>query len=235
MNIDEFLDLVHKRRSIRVLKPDPIPEGYVEKIIEAARWAMSGANSQPWEFIVVTDKETKYKLAATHLETREDQYLIELTRVDELRHNLGRSQPALPPFKDAAVLIVVVGDRRTIQSSILSTAFIPSEGGPDAIYLKDMGNATHNLHLAAAACGLGSASVSVSHTMEQLMKPILNVPEIMDIHTIVAIGYPEKNPNPGTRRELKDLIHYGKYDKSRLRSGAQILQQIREWRIVGRR
>jgi nitroreductase len=122
-----------------------------------------------------------------------------------------------------------------MQSSILSSAFIPSEGGPDAIYLKDMGNATQNLHLAAAACGLGSHTVSVSHTMEQLMKPILNVPEIMDIHTVVAVGYPDKDPKPAARRELKELIHYEKYDKSRLRTGEQILQQIREWRIVGKR
>jgi 5,6-dimethylbenzimidazole synthase len=234
MNIDEFLDLARKRRSVRKLKPDPIPQGTVEKIIESARWAMSGANAQPWEFIVVTDPKTKLKIAETHLETRTDQYIIELTRLEELRHNLGRSQPVLPPFKDAPVLIIVLGDRRTIQCSILSSAFVPSEGGPDAIYLKDMANATQNLHLAAAACGLGSHTVSVSHTMEQLMKPILNVPEIIDIHTIVAVGYPESANLKSSRRELKDMVHYEQYDKSRLRTGEQIIQFIKDWRNFGK-
>ena len=53
MDYDSFLDLVKKRRSTHAFKPDPVPDEYVDKIIEAARWAPSGANSQPWEFIVV--------------------------------------------------------------------------------------------------------------------------------------------------------------------------------------
>jgi len=59
IKIDEFLDLVKKRRSIRRFKSDPIPGKLVEKIIEVARWAMSGANAQPWEFVVVKDQNKK--------------------------------------------------------------------------------------------------------------------------------------------------------------------------------
>ena len=47
MQIDEFLELVSKRRSVRKFKPDAIPPSDIEKMIEAARWAMSGANAQP--------------------------------------------------------------------------------------------------------------------------------------------------------------------------------------------
>lgn len=55
-------NLVTTRMSVRKFKPDPIPDGYMEKILEVARWAMSGANSQPWEFIVVRDPEIKRRL-----------------------------------------------------------------------------------------------------------------------------------------------------------------------------
>ena len=48
MNIDELLDLLRTRRSTRKFKPDPIPDEYIEKIIEAARWALSGASAQPY-------------------------------------------------------------------------------------------------------------------------------------------------------------------------------------------
>ena len=47
MNIDGFLDLVHTRRSIRRFKNEAVPEELLEKILEAGRWAMSGANAQP--------------------------------------------------------------------------------------------------------------------------------------------------------------------------------------------
>ena len=67
MKIDELLDLLRTRRSTRKFKPDPIPDEYIEKIIEAARWAPSGANGQPWEFIVIKDQQTKTRIAELHL------------------------------------------------------------------------------------------------------------------------------------------------------------------------
>ena len=59
MDYDSFLELVKARRTIRRFKPDPIPDEYVDKIIEAARWAPSGFNMQPWEFVVIRDKKLK--------------------------------------------------------------------------------------------------------------------------------------------------------------------------------
>jgi len=57
MDYDGFLELVKKRRSIRLFKPDAVPDEYIDKIIEAARWAPSGANVQPWEFLVIKKPE----------------------------------------------------------------------------------------------------------------------------------------------------------------------------------
>ena len=61
-----FSELVHARRSIRQYRPDPVPPELVEQVLEAGRWAPSACNSQPWEFIVVTDpqvREAIYQLA----------------------------------------------------------------------------------------------------------------------------------------------------------------------------
>ena len=68
MQFDEFVKLVRRRRSVRKFKPDPIPEEYIKEVLEAARWAMSGANGQPWEFIVVKDQATKDKMAEQYEE-----------------------------------------------------------------------------------------------------------------------------------------------------------------------
>src|SRR6267142_774067 len=61
---DTLLELVRNRISVRKLKPDPIPDEYVDKILEIGRWAMSGANGQPWEFVVVKDPKIKAGLFA---------------------------------------------------------------------------------------------------------------------------------------------------------------------------
>ena len=59
MDYDELLELLKKRRSTRRYKPDPVPDEAIDKIIEAARWAPSGFNQQPWEFVVVKDQKLK--------------------------------------------------------------------------------------------------------------------------------------------------------------------------------
>ncbi len=231
MQIEEFLELVRKRRSVRWFKPVPIPDEYIEKILEAARWAMSGANGQPWEFIVVRDDETKNKMAEAHLEVRKEYYAIEMTRIEELRHPAhSRLMVKKPGFVDAPVLLVVCGDRRTLQASVLGGNFLGGEGGPGGAYLKNMANATNNMHLAAAALGLGSQWVSVNRLWERALKALLDVPEILDIHTIVAVGYPAYEPPPSYRRELKEIVHFERYDRSKFRSGDEVVEFLRDLR-----
>jgi len=57
------LDIMKSRRSVRRYKNKPIPEGTLNKVLEAARIAPSGKNFQPWKFIIVQDREKKEELA----------------------------------------------------------------------------------------------------------------------------------------------------------------------------
>src|SRR3990172_2593156 len=84
---DMLIDLLHRRMSVRKFKSDPLPEGALEKILEAGRWAMSGANAQPWEFIVVTDPAVKQALFEyKRSEVNGYSFWMEQMRVKELRH-----------------------------------------------------------------------------------------------------------------------------------------------------
>src|ERR1700730_14362424 len=69
---DILLDLVKTRTSVRKLKPDPIPDEHITQILEVGRWAMSGANGQPWDFVVVKDADTKKKLFRAYVEENND-------------------------------------------------------------------------------------------------------------------------------------------------------------------
>jgi nitroreductase len=59
----ELLEAIRTRRAIRKFKPESVPPELIEKMLEAARWAPSSVNSQPWEFIVITDPEIKQKIS----------------------------------------------------------------------------------------------------------------------------------------------------------------------------
>ena len=82
-----LIDVIKRRMNRRKLKPDPLPEGAIEKILKAGRWAMSGANGQPQEYVVVTDPEIKKELTGYN-------FWMEEMRIPELRH------PAFPRSGD---------------------------------------------------------------------------------------------------------------------------------------
>ncbi|MCS7227848.1 MAG: nitroreductase [Endomicrobia bacterium] len=59
----KLLDIIKSRRSIRKYKDKPIPQEYLTQIIEAARWAPSGLNNQPWKFIIIQNRQTIAEIA----------------------------------------------------------------------------------------------------------------------------------------------------------------------------
>ena len=64
--MNDILNLLKTRRSIRKYKDLPVEEEKIEKCLEAARWAPSASNKQPWEFLIVTDKQVRKKLSEIH-------------------------------------------------------------------------------------------------------------------------------------------------------------------------
>jgi nitroreductase len=62
--MSEVLKAIVERRSVPRFQKREVPEEFIEKILEAGRWAPSYANLQPWEFIVVRDAGTKEMLTA---------------------------------------------------------------------------------------------------------------------------------------------------------------------------
>ena len=58
----DVFECIRRRRTVRDFKPDPVPETIVRKILQAARWAPSSSNSQPWHFIVIEDRQMLAKL-----------------------------------------------------------------------------------------------------------------------------------------------------------------------------
>ncbi|RLE85870.1 MAG: nitroreductase family protein [Thermoprotei archaeon] len=66
MNPEELMRVIRSRRSIRSYENKPVNKELVLRCLEAAIWAPSANNSQPWEFIVVTDPETRRRLANVH-------------------------------------------------------------------------------------------------------------------------------------------------------------------------
>ena len=232
-----FLDLLQRRRNIRSFRPDPLPEGAVEKILEAGRWAMSGANGQPWEFIVVTDPKVKEQLFRLSREELDDyNFWMEQMRVEDVRHpafqlpgdpeeQLSKLK-ARPGWDVAPALIAVVGDGRRQWTTVMGGHTF----GRHQSHLTDgLSNACMLMHVAAAALGLGTQWVTIH--IEEGFKRILGVPEVMCLHQIIPVGYPAGSPKKSGRRKLSEMVHYEQYDRAKHMSNRQIVEYVREMRV----
>ena len=216
MDYEGFLELVKTRRSIRSFKPDSVPDSYVDQIIEAARWAPSGANSQPWEFLVIKNRELKEKILQFNKESSEHSRKMETTRGQEMAYPPVLRHTDRPGFAEAPGWIILLGDART-QKAYPLTAYL-NRG--DAIFQSSLASAFLYMHLAATTLGLASQWVSgtASPYMQCLIKDLLKIPENLEIYDMMAVGYPVRQPRPRMVRGGNSMMHYDGYDSSKART-----------------
>jgi len=234
MKYDDFMKLLKYRRSIRKFKPDPIPDEYVTKILDAAHYAMSGANSQPWEFIVVKDPKVKEMVYKAYLEAHEYVYHIEQQRIQEYRlpafdvtsSEKDKTVEMLGGWKDAPVYIAVLQDRRKQWGSVL----LANQNG--RVLPLTMGHCSAVIHLAAASLGLGSQRVDFG--IQQPFREILGYPEPLELDVIIPIGYRAYEPGPPHRLPLDELVHYDRYDMRKYMRHEDFLQHLKRIRMLGK-
>ena len=94
------------RRSIRSFQETPVPDEMIMKILEAGRWAPSGGNSQPWEFIVVKQRDMLKKIAE----------IFEKDREQRTRDNVNFPGSSKAYLESIPVMIVVAADPRWKQA-----------------------------------------------------------------------------------------------------------------------
>jgi nitroreductase len=184
-------------RAIRYLKPDPVPDELITKLVWAATRAPSPGNSQGWDFVVVTDPEPKAAIGAAieeamapRLTGRTDTGDRSSTLMLEGALNLARTIGRAP------VLVLVCGP------------VIYPEARPDerftwsAIY-----PAAQNLVLAARALGLGTTFTTFHHVAEPTIREVLGIPDDVRIGALIPVGWPDRAFGPVNRRPVETFIH----------------------------
>jgi nitroreductase len=220
MDYNGFLELVQRRRSVREFKPDMVSDELIDKILEAAHWAPSGANSQPWEFVIVKNPELKEGIMKIFEEGDALAYRMELTREPRLRLPLYNRPPQTPSFASAPVFIVMCGDPRTMAAYPLRDGSYRGQSN----YISSLAGACLYIHLAAVALGIGAKWITATGIpFEQcLIKDLLKIPEELDIYETLAIGYPAQEPRPRSVRDMKDIVHHEYYDEKKFRTDDQV-------------
>lgn len=182
---------------MRHLKPDPVPEGLVREILEAATCAPSPGNSQGWDFVVVRDPDVRRQLA-TILRDGVRPLLPPVPDGGDpgRRRLLESAHHLLDHALDVPLWILVCG-RPVYPASAPSADWIPS-----AVY-----PAAQNLLLAARGSGLGATFTTWHMPSEAAVRELLAIPDDARIAVTIPIGWPDRPFGPLRRRPLEEVVH----------------------------
>lgn len=225
---DTLLELLQRRRSIRRFRPDPVDDETVARLVEAARFAPSAGNAQPWDLIVVRDPDTRKTIGDIFHRQAVTKHQMELARTPELQHPYPNppAPTGAPPFVDAGALIVVVGDPRLIEAYPYRTKL---DKGPQHI-ISSLANLVLTLHYAAASLGLVShwLSDTGSPDMEVYLRQMLGFPEPLKAYETVVVGYAETEEptSPRYTKTFDDIVHFERYDPSRFLDEAALHDHV---------
>jgi 5,6-dimethylbenzimidazole synthase len=216
---DALMEVVRNRLTTRAFDSSYVmPKEHYEMILEAARHAPSGANAQPWHFIVVTDQELKDKITEYF---REEQVL-------RAKLKMKFPTPDYRGLASAPGFIVVASDFRWVK------AFPVLNDGSDLdrmykenaerILLQSVAAATMSAHLAAAALGYNVWWVTAigQEKAQQAMKPLLGLPAELSVLDIMCFGPAAKPPYKRWKKSLADISNWNGFDASHFMTDAQI-------------
>ncbi|MEM7116491.1 MAG: nitroreductase family protein [Chloroflexota bacterium] len=213
---DTLLTVAKRRRSVRKFEPGrEVSREILQQIMEIGRWAPSGANTQPWEFICVHDP-------AQRLAVRE----VFLKQAERLRTKAARFPAVRKEYMaNTVAIIVVLGDPRWKASFPQGHPDVPQyipeyDQNNEQILLASMGAAIQMLHLGVASFGLTSAWLSGGGeaTTNKELSELLGYPEHLVAYGTIPIGYPAKDVSFRYRRPLSQLVHWNQYESTQYRS-----------------
>jgi len=215
--IEQFVALTQARRSIHGFdRSRDVPDESIQLILEAARWAPSGGNGQPWQFIVIRDAAMRHRIADLYEKQLEPKREMELAVRGQVRMT-GAG------FRHAPVFIIVLGDPRVNLSYPVRTMLEKSARH----FYSGLANACLSLMLAATCLGLAAqyCSDASSPYMSTMLKVWLGVPDPLEVYELIPIGWPNVQVAAPPRRRLDDLVHREHYDMEKYVSD----EQMRQW------
>ncbi|MBI4490138.1 MAG: nitroreductase family protein [Deltaproteobacteria bacterium] len=209
MNSAGLLQIIKKRRSVRVYKTGKLTDKQLETILEAARWAPSGANTQPWEFIVTRDRAKMKKVREIY------DHEWRQRKIEDPVHYKGLKKDYVG---DVSVLVLVCGDPRTMRVYLTTR----QPGDREKLFQASIANAVEHMMLTAASMGLGTVWVSVREEVEPELRELFKVPQPLRLLWIVPIGHARNWPRAKPRRKISAFAHQEFYNPKKLRRDPEI-------------
>ena len=193
-----LFEIMATTRSMRRLKPDPVPAELIRTILEVGVSAPSGGNMQRWRFLVVRDPKVKQTVGAYYKRTWDEVVAPRYragepapgTSSERFRRMLDAAQYLADHIHEAPVWIVPCMGGGT-----------PTRTSGSSIY-----PAVQNMLLAARALGLGATLTTLYLNFEREVETALGLPPDVHSYALLPIGYPMGGFGPVRRVPIADVV-----------------------------
>ncbi|MFO7591965.1 MAG: nitroreductase family protein [Acidimicrobiia bacterium] len=197
MSDADLFSVVHRQRACRAFSEREVDDADLARILDAATFAPSAENRQPWEFVVVRDDELRGQV---------HELTVRAWEAGGRAFAASRLEPALLEevdagitgggYRGAPVLVVVAADTTRCLEATIASSIYP---------------ATQNLLLAATALGIGSAFTTITTAFSDELRALLGLPDHVLPQVVVPLGYPAKPLGPPRREPFADHTHRDHY------------------------
>jgi nitroreductase len=201
----DVYEVMRTARTIRRFRDEPVPDGVLHRCLEAATWAPSGGNSQPWRFVVLRSPEGRAAMREGAIGS--------LTVIEEL---YGFERP------DAADVSADARNRRAVYELHDTAADVPAgvlfafrqlPKTPPELQGSGVFAAMENFLLACRAEGLGAAVTGWGNVAEAAMRSATGMPEGWSIAALVVVGWPRGHHGPVQRKPVEAVAYLDRWDR----------------------
>jgi nitroreductase len=194
----DLFEVIRTTRSMRRLKPDPVPDELIRRILEAGVCAPSGGNMQRWRFLVIRDAGIKRAVGAYYKRAWDEQV--------GPRYRAGEPAPGMN--RDRFLRLLDAAEYLAAHIHEAPVWIVPClEGGtPTRTSGSSIYPAVQNMLLAARAVGLGATLTTLYLAFEKGAEAALGLPEGVHSYAILPIGFPLGRFGPVRRVALGDVV-----------------------------
>jgi len=219
----DLFEAIYTARAQRRLRPDPVPEELIARVLDAAIRAPSAGNAQNWHFVVICDAEQRQRVGALYRKASDIAEAVYKARsrpahlTEAQWHSMMSGGAHLwNHIGDAPVLLVPCLHQRDLPARDALDAAWREHYDFERAYLDRIRGASiypavQNVILACRAFGLGTLITTNHLRVEPEFKALLGIPNDVDTFALMPIGWPEGRFGPLSRRPLEEVLHIDRW------------------------
>jgi nitroreductase len=202
----DLFEIMRTTRSMRRLKPDPVPAHLIQQILEAGTAAANGGNMQTWRFLVIQDPAVKQAVAAYYKRAWDEQV--------GPRYRTGGPAPGMSADRFARMLAAAQHLADHLHEAPVWIVPCLANPSPTRTSGASIYPAVQNMLLAARALGLGATLTTLYLIFEKETEAAMGLPPDVHSYAILPIGYPLGKFGPVRRGALQDVVYQDRWGQA---------------------